>query len=241
MLDQFVEVVDRAEELDLGVHGPAAALAEVAPESLEELGEPRLDQGTALTVLGPSCRGGEAGRHVLLAGRGLLAFRGEACLVGIAGDREQQWEVSEGLEGGGGSVPAVGEPELDVSGESCGLVIVLRLVHHRNEGRSVRGIVVRFDGQQELAASAHNLDVVSLQVAAAFARNQPGVGIAQAGAGLRMFSERSSLATSWTRSVPYEPVLTRVMPLSVTTSSAVVALLLALLRLKSAIRGWYLV
>ena len=47
------------------------------------------NQGTALTVLGPSSRGGEAGRHVLLAGRGLLAFRGKACLVGIAGDRDQ--------------------------------------------------------------------------------------------------------------------------------------------------------
>lgn len=93
--------------------------------------------------------------------------------------------VGEGLEGGGGSVPAVGEPELDVAGEPCDLVIVLGLLHHRNEGRPVRGVVVRFDGQQELTAGAHDLDVVSLQVAAAFAGNQPGVGIAQAGTGLR--------------------------------------------------------
>ncbi|MEU9124499.1 hypothetical protein AB0C96_32400 [Streptomyces sp. NPDC048506] len=40
MLDQLVEIVDRGEELDLGVHGLAAAVVEVAPEALEEPGEP---------------------------------------------------------------------------------------------------------------------------------------------------------------------------------------------------------
>lgn len=89
VVDELVDVVHRAEELDLGVHRLAAAVVEVSSEALEDLGELRLDQGTVLTVLGPSCWGGEAGRHVLLAGRGLLTFRGKACLVGIAGDRDQ--------------------------------------------------------------------------------------------------------------------------------------------------------
>ncbi|MGY3056821.1 hypothetical protein ACVWZD_001066 [Streptomyces sp. TE3672] len=85
MIDELVEVVHRAEELDLGVHRLAAAVVEVSSEPLEDLGESRLDQCTALTVLGPSRWGGKAGRHALLAGRGLLTFRGKACLVSIAG------------------------------------------------------------------------------------------------------------------------------------------------------------
>ncbi|WP_435840642.1 hypothetical protein [Streptomyces bobili] len=93
MIDELVEVVHRAEELDLGVHRPAATVVEVSFGGLEDLGESQLDQGNALTGLGPSCWGGEAGRHVLLAGRGLLTFRGEACLVGSAGDRDQQREA----------------------------------------------------------------------------------------------------------------------------------------------------
>lgn len=45
-------VVHPAEELDLGVHRLAAAVVEVSSEPLEDLGESRLDQCTALTVLG---------------------------------------------------------------------------------------------------------------------------------------------------------------------------------------------
>jgi hypothetical protein len=78
--EQLVEVVDRAEDLDLGVHSMAAAVVEVAAEPLEELGEARLDQGTSLAVLGPTGWSGEAGGHGLLAGGGELALGGEPCL-----------------------------------------------------------------------------------------------------------------------------------------------------------------
>ncbi|OKI44758.1 hypothetical protein A6A29_34005 [Streptomyces sp. TSRI0281] len=61
--------MDRAEEIDLGVHRTVAAVVEAPPGPLEELGEPRLDQGASLSVLSPTCWGGEAIRHVLLAGR----------------------------------------------------------------------------------------------------------------------------------------------------------------------------
>jgi hypothetical protein len=61
-----VEVVDCADEIELGVYGMAAAVVEVAAEPLEELCESRFDQGTALTVLGSAGRSGKAGGHLVV-------------------------------------------------------------------------------------------------------------------------------------------------------------------------------
>ncbi len=87
--EEFAEVVNGAEELDLGVDGSASAVVEVSAESLEELGEARLDESAALAVLGLAGRGRQAVGHGLLACGGGLALRGESCLVSLAGHRDQ--------------------------------------------------------------------------------------------------------------------------------------------------------
>ncbi|MCH0569817.1 hypothetical protein I3F60_11220 [Streptomyces sp. MUM 136J] len=101
--------------------------------------------------------------------------------MGVAGHRDQQWKIGECLEGSGGGVSVVGEEELDLSGEISVPVVVLDLAHHRHEGRPVGRVVVDFDGQEELTSGAGDLDVVSLEVAAVFAVDQSGIGVAQAG------------------------------------------------------------
>ncbi|MFE7245457.1 hypothetical protein [Streptomyces sp. NPDC057582] len=89
MAEQLVEVVDRAEVLDLCVDVLAPAVVEVAAEPLEELGESWLDRSAALTVLGSIGRGGEAGGHGVPAdGRAVGHASGEQC-DGPFPDRER--------------------------------------------------------------------------------------------------------------------------------------------------------
>ena len=64
VVQELAEVVDGAEQLELGVGGVAAAVAEVAAEPGEELGEERLYLGGAAFVQALAGRGGEPGRYV---------------------------------------------------------------------------------------------------------------------------------------------------------------------------------
>src|SRR6516162_104593 len=67
VVQELAEVVDGAEEFDLGVGGVAAAVVEVAAEPGVELGERGLDQGGAAPVQLLAGRGGQPGGHLLPA------------------------------------------------------------------------------------------------------------------------------------------------------------------------------
>jgi hypothetical protein len=57
VVQQLAEVVDGAEQLDLGVGGVAAAVVQVAAEPAEELGEGGFDEGGATLVQALAGRG----------------------------------------------------------------------------------------------------------------------------------------------------------------------------------------
>src|SRR5262249_20004258 len=83
-VQELGEVVHGAQELDLGVDGVAAAVAEVAAEPGEQLGEGGLDLGGAPLVQFLPGRGGQPGGHLLPPGRQRAAAGAAAGLGGLA-------------------------------------------------------------------------------------------------------------------------------------------------------------
>src|ERR1700729_3977652 len=78
VFEELGEVVDGAEELDLGVDGVAAAVADVAAEPGEQLGEGGFDEAGAAFVQFLAGWGGEpgVGRHTGFRCSGRLAAPG---------------------------------------------------------------------------------------------------------------------------------------------------------------------
>ncbi|MEW1913787.1 hypothetical protein AB0442_36080 [Kitasatospora sp. NPDC085895] len=60
-------------------------------------------------------------------------------------------------------------PTPQITRQAGGALVLLGLLDHGGQGGAVRRVVVQVDDQQDLAAHADDLQVVSLQVAAAFA------------------------------------------------------------------------
>src|SRR6266699_3451414 len=87
VFEELGEVVDGAEELDLGVDGVVAAVVDVAAEPGEQLGEGGLDEAGAALVQLLAGRGGQPGGHFLPAGRERAAAGAPAGLGGLAGGR----------------------------------------------------------------------------------------------------------------------------------------------------------
>ena len=123
VVQELAEVVDGGQELDLGVGGVAAAVVEVAAEPGEELGEGGLDEGGAAPAEALAGRGGQPGGHLLPAGGQGAGGAGAAGLDGLAADRDQEHQVVQLGEAGGGGVAVIGQPGADPPGQAGQLAV----------------------------------------------------------------------------------------------------------------------
>src|SRR5438105_5030634 len=151
VVQELAEVADGAGQLEFGAGGVAAAVAEVAAEPGEELGEERLYLGGAAFVQALAGRGGEPGGHVLPAWRQRGAARQPPGLGGLAVDGDQQQQVLQGLEVRGGGVAVTGEPGADLPAQPGLVAVGGGGGDHGDQGAGVGGVVVQLDGGQHLA------------------------------------------------------------------------------------------
>src|SRR5438874_6117928 len=164
-VQELGDVVHGAQQLDLGVDGVAAAVADVAAEPGEQLGEGGLDEGGAAFVETLAGRGGQPGGHFLPAGReGAAGVALAAGLAGLAVDRDEQQQVLQGLEVRGGGVAVVSQPGPDLLADPGQLAVGRGGGDPGDQGAGIGGVVVQLDGEQDLPPGGSQLQVPALGV-----------------------------------------------------------------------------